>query len=81
MTFIPLYDLFFDLPHPAASPSCEQARIFGPPPSLVNAVGSVIQELYDPSNVARVARFAFPDHDDQLHGEGIWHITTFSFLS
>lgn len=60
----PLFDLFLDLPHPAASPSC-------PPPFLIggksnNADAAKIQEeLGEASSIARIARFAFPEHDDQ----------------
>lgn len=58
----PLYDLFLDLPHPAASPSC-------PPPFLVGSPSTsqdIQKELGDAASIARIARFAFPEFDDQL---------------
>jgi hypothetical protein len=57
----PLYDLFLDLPHPAGSPSC-------PPPSVIASSphGEVQQELGTPESIGRIARFAFPEFDDQL---------------
>ena len=68
-----LYDLFFDIPHPAASPSCPRARAIDAPSSnneeiLASdlAVQTVMDELFDPSNIARIARFAFPEHDDDV---------------
>jgi len=75
-----LYDLFFDLPHPAASPGCPRARVIDSP-SVLSATGvhdasaeatdaaarAVMDELFDPSNISRIARFAFPEHDDELH--------------
>ena len=78
-----LYDLFFDLPHPAASPGCPRARVIDSP-SVVAAAGggadaeatdaaarAVMDELFDPSNISRIARFAFPEHDDELHAAEI----------
>ena len=55
---IPLYDLFLDLPHPAASSSC-------PPPFILGAPSNTPEmEKELSSNVSRVARFAFPEFDD-----------------
>lgn len=79
-----LYDLFFDLPHPAASPGCPRARVIDSP-SAMSATGvpnahaeatdaaarAVMDELFDPSNISRIARFAFPEHDDELHAAEI----------
>jgi len=58
----PLYDLFLDLPHPAASPSCPPPVVIGSPSSDK----SVSQELGTPESIGRIARFAFPEFDDQL---------------
>lgn len=59
----PLYDLFLDLPHPAASPSC-------PPPSVIaspsRSEDEVQKELGTSESIGRIARFAFPEFDDQL---------------
>ena len=57
-----IYDLFFDVPHPSASPTCERAKIIEPP----GRTHPVISELYDPSNISRIAMFAFPDYDEHL---------------
>jgi hypothetical protein len=57
---IPLYDLFLDLPHPAASSSC-------PPPFMLGAPSNtpdMDKELS--SNITRIARFAFPEFDDAM---------------
>jgi hypothetical protein len=60
----PLFDLFLDLPHPAASGSC-------PPPFLIGSPkqgednNKIQQELGESASIARIARFAFPEHDDQ----------------
>lgn len=67
-----VFDLCFDLPHPAASKDAERARMVEPPD--VSNPG-VLAELYAPSAVSRLARFAFPEHDDQKHGRfGIVHL-------
>jgi hypothetical protein len=60
-----VFDLWFDLPHPGASKDADRARMVEPPE--VSNPG-VLAELYDPSAVSRLARFAFPEHDDQKHG-------------
>lgn len=59
----PLFDLFLDLPHPAASPSCPPPFILGSPGSEDNLL---LRELNTPDSIARIARFAFPEHDDKL---------------
>mmetsp|Transcript_11612 Transcript_11612/g.17596 ORF Transcript_11612/g.17596 Transcript_11612/m.17596 type:complete len:1079 (+) Transcript_11612:370-3606(+) len=56
-----VFDIFFDIPHPAASPTCERAKIIEPP----GRIHPGISELYDPSNVSRIPKFAFPDYDEQ----------------
>jgi len=60
-----VFDLWFDLPHPGASKDADRARMVEPPE--VSNPG-VLAELYDPSAVSRLARFAFPEHDDKKHG-------------
>jgi hypothetical protein len=55
---LPLFDLFLDLPHPAASSS-------SPPPFSLGAPGNNnILEKELAGNVSRIARFAFPEFDD-----------------
>ena len=57
---IPLYDLFLDLPHPAASSSCPPPFMLGAPSNTPDMENELQQ------NVSRVARFAFPEFDDAL---------------
>lgn len=56
-----MYDLFLDLPHPAASPSC-------PPPVVIGSPSddSIQKELGTAESIGRIARFAFPEFDDEL---------------
>ena len=56
----PLYDLFLDVPHPAASPNCPPASIIGTPPGS-NPQDSIEQELQ--KSMPQIARFAFPEFD------------------
>lgn len=60
-----VFDIFFDLPHPGASKDSERARMIEPP-ELFNP--ELMAELYDASAISRLARFAFPEHDDHQHG-------------
>lgn len=58
---LPLFDLFLDLPHPAAAKGC-------PPPVVLRAPTSspeLEQELA--ANLSRIARFAFPEFDDAIY--------------
>jgi hypothetical protein len=58
----PLFDLFLDVPHPAASPSCPGPFVVGPPaPS-----NSLEQELAETNSIARIQRFCFPEFDDAV---------------
>jgi hypothetical protein len=55
---LPIYDLFLDLPHPAASSSC-------PPPFILGAPStSPEMEKELNANLSRIGRFAFPEFDD-----------------
>lgn len=55
---VPLYDLFLDLPHPAAAAAC-------PPPVVIGAPSNTPEmEKELSSSVSRIARFAFPEFDD-----------------
>ena len=71
---LPAFDLFLDLPHPAASEQCPPRVIISPPTSSGNAEEDaanqrIAEELSgDPNALARIARFAFPEFDDQAHG-------------
>lgn len=60
-----VFDVFFDLPHPAASDNADRARMIEPP-EVTNP--EILAEVYEPSAIAKLARFAFPEHDDQKHG-------------
>jgi hypothetical protein len=55
---IPLYDLFLDLPHPAASSSC-------PPPVFLGAPSNTPDlEKELSAQINQIARFSFPEYDD-----------------
>ena len=57
---LPLYDLFLDLPHPAAAKSC-------PPPCVVGAPDNdpeILKELSE--SIPRIVQFAFPEYDDSV---------------
>lgn len=54
----PLFDLFLDVPHPAASPSCPPAFIIGTPDSNGQ---NIEQELS--KSINQIGRFAFPEYD------------------
>ncbi len=56
-----VFDLFFDIPHPAASSaSCERAKIIEPP----GKIHPDVCELYHPSKISKIPKFAFPDFDE-----------------
>ena len=59
----PLYDLFLDVPHPAASPGCPPTTIIGVPNAGSAEVNhdSIEQELS--KSMPQIARFAFPEFD------------------
>jgi len=57
---LPLYDLFLDIPHPAAATSCPPAFISGSPENNPE----IEKELS--ANVSRISQFAFPDYDDSV---------------
>lgn len=63
-----IFEMFFDLPHPGASSDSEKARMIEPP--QVTETG-VLAELYDAAAISRIARFAFPEHDDHKHGASL----------
>ena len=63
-----MYDLFLDLPHPdaaAAGGGDATARIIDPPTIVSPALHA---EMLAPENLARLARLAYPDHDDRGGG-------------
>ena len=64
MKSLRVFDIFFDLPHPGASRDSERARMIEPPETTHSAV---MAEMYEASAVSRLARFAFPEHDDHKH--------------
>lgn len=57
-TALPLFDLFLDLPHPAASQSCPAPWVLGKPTSSTEMQNELKSQL------SRIARFAFPEFDD-----------------
>ena len=76
-----LFDLFFDLPHPGASKDSDRARMIEPP-EVFNP--QILSEMYEATAISRLARFAFPEHDDHKHGEfDLPHLVshTFPFLN
>ena len=66
-----MYDLFLDLPHPDAAAAGgggdATARIIDPPTIVSPALHA---EMLAPENLARLARLAYPDHDDLGGGSG-----------
>jgi hypothetical protein len=54
----PLYDLFLDLPHPAASKSCPGPFLIASPVQP-NPVADEMQSI-----LPQIARFAFPEYDE-----------------
>lgn len=58
---LPLYDLFLDLPHPAAAASC--------PPMYVSTSPENNPEMQKElsANIPRISQFAFPDYDEVVH--------------
>ena len=54
-----VYDVFFDLPHPAAF-STDKALVIDPPVTLSQLLSD---EMYSPDNISRISRFAFPEYD------------------
>ena len=61
-----MYDLFLDLPHPDTAAGGgggdATARIIDPPTIISPALHA---EMLAPENLARLARLAYPDHDDR----------------
>eukprot|EP00934_Nitzschia_sp_Nitz4_P006130 Nitzschia sp. Nitz4//scaffold1_size375055//330463//333808//NITZ4_000334-RA/size375055-augustus-gene-0.735-mRNA-1//-1//CDS//3329541219//6120//frame0 len=55
---LPLFDMFLDLPHPAAATMNDPPRVFGAP----STAPEMLQELQ--SNLSRIGRFAFPEFED-----------------
>lgn len=64
-----IYDLFLDLPHPAASSTTtasassndQRSRIIDPPVTICSLLS---QEMYTPENIARISKLAFPEFDE-----------------
>lgn len=58
----PLFDVFMNVPHPQASSSCRAAETLESP--IKDEV--IRRELVEDANsLGRIARFAFPEHDDR----------------
>jgi len=64
-----IYDAFLDLPHPASSPVVNEARLIIAPPSgeALESARAVGQELSTEKGLAMVARFCFPEFDDESY--------------
>ena len=89
---LPAFDLCLDLPHPAASsgrPGVNPPRVVVMPPGGDGASAGaeddaanrkVAAELSgDEQTLARIARFAFPEFDDQAHGACCVAAASFGF--
>ncbi len=55
-----IFDLYLDLPHPAAS-TTDRAKIIDPP---VTISPQLTTEMYNPENISRLSRLAFPEYDE-----------------
>lgn len=65
-----IFEIFFDLPHPAASSDPTPAKIVEPKESEHRQKYNLdTSELYTPQNISKITRFAFPEHDDRVHGK------------
>jgi len=56
-----VYDFYLDIPHPAFSIINDPARIIEPPGQCHPGC----HELFEASNISRIAMFAFPDYDSE----------------
>jgi hypothetical protein len=61
-----VFDLFIDIPHPAASLQNERAHIIEPPGQCHPGV----LELFDSASISRIAMFSFPDYDAEKDNGG-----------
>lgn len=87
---LPAFDLYLDLPHPAASEGCPPRVVIVPPPASTsggNPAGEegaanrkIADELSGDNALARIARFAFPEFDDQAHGASLFLFSCISQL-
>jgi len=70
-----LYDAYLDLLHPAASPTVNEPRlIIAPPPGkAMESARAVGKELSTEKGLAMVARFCFPEFDDEAHARELAH--------
>lgn len=62
------YDLFLNLPHPAASKTCLPYEIITPGKNTANVTATtneVIKEFSDVRSIARITRFVFPEFNDR----------------
>jgi len=59
-----VFDLFIDLPHPAASKNSAPAYMIEPPEFYSQPI---LAEMYEPALISRLARYAFPEHSDHKH--------------
>lgn len=68
------YEIFFDLPHPSASSNEIGHRIIQPVDSDHRQRNFLdTSELFEPDNISKITRFAFPEHDDRLHATTLPH--------
>ena len=68
-----IYEVFLDLAHPASVSDPFGPKIIRPKPSPQRRRGNLdVSELYDSENISKITRFAFPEHDDRVHGKCTW---------
>jgi len=84
---LPLFDVCVDLHHPATSFATSKANgpihalFIAPPTAFIDASRIVGQEVVSPSGLEQLARFAFPEFSDQLHGMfKSFHFFVYSYL-
>ena len=57
-----IFDLFLDLPHPAAT-TTDRAQLIDPPITISSQLQT---EMYNPENISRLSKLAFPEYDTNL---------------
>ena len=61
-----IFDLFLDLPHPAAS-TTDRAQLIDPPITISSQLQT---EMYNPENISRLTKLAFPEYDTTVDNNG-----------
>ena len=60
-----IFDLFLDLPHPAAS-TTDRAQLIDPPITISSRLQT---EMYNPDNITRLSKLAFPEYDIDVESD------------